>query len=405
MSTNGMPGAPDSNQTSHEQCVYSTQSASNSELVMQSQTQSLPQQQGQGQNWQRAVNKKRMRSSPENTNSRKRQTSINDYWLNSPVEISNMFEKLNNEESTDSEKLTDNNMRQNTIKAPPIFIEGVGNIISLKLLLDEIAKNQYTIRILRNNQVRIQPLATEKYIPIMEALKKKGTQGFTYQCKTDKKFKVVLRNMHSTINLVELKEQIEAKNHKVISITNIRHIKTKRPLPLFFIELEQKENNKDIYNINQLLNTIISFEQAYKKREIPQCTRCQAYGHTKNYCFKGPRCVKCAGNHMTNDCSKKGKLAEVKCYNCEGNHPASYKGCEVYKQLQQKLYPKLRPKKQIEQSENLNSIQEKQHPNITTARQIQPNTSNNTYAQITKKNINPSIIKGVTTITTITYNN
>lgn len=60
--------------------------------------------------------------------------------------------------------------------------------------------------------------------------------------------------------------------------------------------LEQKENNKDIYNINQLLNTIVSFEQAYKKREIPQCTRCQTYGHTKNYCFKGPRCVKYVGN-------------------------------------------------------------------------------------------------------------
>jgi hypothetical protein len=109
---------------------------------------------------------------------------------------------------------------------------------------------------------------------------------------------------------------------------------------------------------------------------------------------------------MTNDCSKKGKLTEVKCYNCEENHPANYKGCEVYKQLQQKLYPKLRLKKQIEQSENFNSIQQKQHPNIATARQIQPNTSNNTYAQITKRISNLLNIKRATKITIIiTYNN
>lgn len=29
----------------------------------------------------------------------------------------------------------------------------------------------------------------------------------------------------------------------------------------------------------------------------------------------------------------KQKFKEVKCYNCEGNHPASYKGYEVRKQL------------------------------------------------------------------------
>lgn len=34
----------------------------------------------------------------------------------------------------------------------------------------------------------------------MEALKQKGSQGYTYQCKADKKFKVVLRNMHPTID-------------------------------------------------------------------------------------------------------------------------------------------------------------------------------------------------------------
>ncbi|EFN69515.1 Nucleic-acid-binding protein from transposon X-element, partial [Camponotus floridanus] len=226
-------------------------------------------------------------------------------------------------------------------KSPPIFLDGVENIAPLKQAL-EVAKDQYVIKILRDNQVKLQSLTTAKYHPIMETLKQKGSQGYSYQCKADKKFKVVLRNMHSTIDINELKKEIEAHNHKVINITNIMEIKTKKPLPLFFIELQQKDN-KDIYKIKNLLNTIINFEQPYKKRNIVQCIRYQAYGHSKNYCFRGPRYVKCAEKHLTSACSRKQKFEEVICCNCRANHPANYKG-EVRKQLQQRLFPKLREK-------------------------------------------------------------
>lgn len=174
----------------------------------------------------------------------------------------------------------------------------------------------------------------------MEALKQKRSIGFTYQCKTDKKFKVLLRNMHPTANINEIKNEIEAKNHKIIRITNILETRTKKPLPLFFVELQQQHNNKDIYKINHLLNTIINFEELCEKRDTPQCTRCQAYGHTKNYCFRSPRCVKFAENHLTTD-PRKDRTNEVRYHNCGGNHPASYTGCEVRKQLQQRLFLRL----------------------------------------------------------------
>ena len=112
------------------------------------------------------------------------------------------------------------------------------------------------------------------------------------------------------------------------------------PLPLFFIELESNENNKNIYKINKLLNIIITFEPPKTKRDIQQCIRCQAYGHTKNYCFRNPACVKCADTHLTSNCPTSGKIDEVKCYNCNRNHLASYKGCII-----RKLYPTLRARK------------------------------------------------------------
>lgn len=51
---------------------------------------------------------------------------------------------------------------------------------------------------------------------------------------------------------------------------------------------------------------------------------------------------KCAGKHLTYNCLLEGKLENAKCFNFQSNHPASYKGCIVKKQLQQKLYPPLK---------------------------------------------------------------
>ena len=49
-------------------------------------------------------------------------------------------------------------------------------------------------------------------------------------------------------------------------------------------------------------------------------------------------------HHPTIDCTRKEKSKDVKCVLCEGNHPANYKGCTVYKDLQNKTFPPLRKK-------------------------------------------------------------
>ena len=61
----------------------------------------------------------------------------------------------------------------------------------------------------------------------------------------------------------------------------------------------------------------------------------------QNYCNNTPRCVKCIGNHLTKDCTRKSSGEGVICVNCQEHHPANYRGCVVHKQLQQKIYPAL----------------------------------------------------------------
>jgi hypothetical protein len=76
----------------------------------------------------------------------------------------------------------------------------------------------------------------------------------------------------------------------------------------------------------------IKFEPPKHKRDIAQCANYQRYGHAKNYCHLKPRCMKCTGDHLTNQSHRKERSSDVRCVLCGGNHPANYKGCTVYKE-------------------------------------------------------------------------
>ena len=182
----------------------------------------------------------------------------------------------------------------------------------------------------------------EIFRKVTRSLKEKNAWYHTFQLKTDKSYKAVIRGLHPKTNTGKISEELAKIGHQVRTINNINKYDTKQTLPLFVVELEPKNNNKEIYDIEKLLNTIVKVEPPRHKKEIPQCIRCQRYGHTKNYCNRTPACVKCAKNHLTIHCPSTGKIEEVKCYNCNGKHLASYKGCEARKQLQRKLFSPLR---------------------------------------------------------------
>jgi hypothetical protein len=104
----------------------------------------------------------------------------------------------------------------------------------------------------------------------------------------------------------------------------------KETLLLFMLTFDCKENMKTVFRINRIQGTTVKIEPLRKPNLIPQCKRCQLHGHTQKHCQRQPRCVKCAGKHLTADCKKKTR-AKPKCANCNLEHPASYRGCEVTK--------------------------------------------------------------------------
>lgn len=214
-------------------------------------------------------------------------------------------------------------------------------------LLNEKARDDYEIKILRDHQVKIQPTSIQAYETVVNELQGRGTEFHTYKPKQDRSFRVVLKNMHPHTDTDEIKNAIEDNGHKVINIWNIKDRTTKQPLPLFFIDLKPSPNNREIYSVKHLLHCRIVFEAPRPKRDIPQCANGQRYEHTKRFCHRRPRCVKCAEEHLILDCPRKGRSDQVKCVLCNGNHPANYKRCAVFKEIQKVKFPPLRSRNTI----------------------------------------------------------
>ena len=144
-----------------------------------------------------------------------------------------------------------------------------------------------------------------------------------YQPKKNRSFRTVLRGIHYSTDTNEIKSEIEKHGHKVVNIFNIKQTRTNIPLPLFFVDLKPSDN-REIYRIETLNYSKVKFEPPRTMQNIPQCSKCQRYGHTQAYCYHSPRCVKCAGNYPTKQCLRTEKSDAVKCVLCEGNHPANY---------------------------------------------------------------------------------
>jgi hypothetical protein len=71
--------------------------------------------------------------------------------------------------------------QRTTPRAPPIFVAGVQNVQPHKELLVTIAGNDFELKVLQGNQVKIQPKSSDKYTTIIKALAEKRTKFHTCQ--------------------------------------------------------------------------------------------------------------------------------------------------------------------------------------------------------------------------------
>lgn len=253
----------------------------------------------------------------------------------SSINNNNRFAELQNEDEDDNSDSEDNNNEQKSEpKLPPIFIPMVNNIKSMINTFSKIVSlDDFNYKSMSDGQIRIMPKNVETYRNLVKYLNEKNLFFHTYQLKEERSFRVVIKKLHYSTPLAEIKTCIEKLGLKVRNIINVRYRYTKQPLSVFYVDLDPNYDNKKIYDMRYLNSAVVSIEPPRKCNDLIQCHRCQEFGHTRSYCKKPPRCVKCGLGHLTIDCQKDENVPP-RCVHCLQDHTANYKGCRVYKHIQ-----------------------------------------------------------------------
>lgn len=276
-------------------------------------------------------------------------------------------------------------------KPPPVIISNLANYNVINKALE--SKNlKFKANIMNNKQVKINVETDNEYRELTKWLNEAKIEWHTYENKQNRPIRVMVRGLHPTCDPKDIMVELANKGFDVLDVVNkIKKYKNEEGkeyitrLPLFMMTFNNMEEIKKIYEIQFLHNLRVKIEPLKSGRLIPQCKRCQSFGHTQKFCQRKPMCVKCAEPHLTADC-KKAINTQPKCSNCKKDHPANYRGCVIAKELQKRR--NLNRKQKEEQTSQPKSNIAKRVPGVTYAQTVQ---ISNEKTEINQKKDNGSI--------------
>jgi len=225
---------------------------------------------------------------------------------------------------------------------PPIMLNDVKDLKLLRSKLAASSKGGFVIKLLNNGVCKVSTHNSDDYRATTKMLKDEKFSWYSYEDKSSRPIKVIVKNLHHSFDKASIVGDLLEQGFKSIDAINKCSWKTKEPLDIFLLVFDSTEDISKIFQIKSILNTIVKIEPVKSSKLIVQCKNCQLFGHTKNFCGKTARCVKCLGKHATSDCTK--TVDEPpKCCNCGMGHPANYRGCMVAKELQKIKDAKSKP--------------------------------------------------------------
>lgn len=269
---------------------------------------------------------------------------------NAPITTRNAFEILMNTDlskspknskqlpqNTNNRKTKSNPAKTTTkVKPPPIKVQAVFK--DPKEAMESMktgAKEEITFHI-RPSGIDIYTQCEEDFTSIKQKLAESKTPFFTYTTKGDRPVRIVLKGVHSSFTPLEIKEELIAKNVPVTEVYPM-YKKGKVPIDMFLVHLSKNAKVNEIKNnVKYMLNQVIRWTPYEKKNIGTQCRKCQSFGHAATNCGMLYRCVKCTHKHDPNECPLDDN-SPPKCVNCNENHTANSKNCNVYKEYVSKI--------------------------------------------------------------------
>ncbi|GFY23236.1 probable RNA-directed DNA polymerase from transposon X-element [Trichonephila clavipes] len=186
-------------------------------------------------------------------------------------------------------------------RIPPFFISPKGDwrqLVALAKLIAPSFQSQMSGRFLK-----VTVADDVDYRALSHWLESSGVEFKSFMLKQDRPVKVVLRGLPFNTEPEDIKTEIEAEGFKVLKISQMKNYRTKAPMPLFYLQIQNGADAAKIYDFTELFGTRIEVKPFDRGNKVNQCWRCQGWFHSSEVCHLPPRCVKCAGPHSAKDCT------------------------------------------------------------------------------------------------------
>ncbi|RVE43703.1 hypothetical protein evm_011657 [Chilo suppressalis] len=137
--------------------------------------------------------------------------------------------------------------------------------------------------------------------------------------------KVVLRGLPNNVNIVALKSAFRAASIPVKRVHKMHLKEAGKEKSYILAVLPLKTQATKFFKIKSIFGRQVTIEPPLSKSK--QCHRCQRWGHSQRFCRGEVKCVKCAGDHLSKNCTLDRVTQPPKCVNCGGGHTASFRLC------------------------------------------------------------------------------
>ena len=147
----------------------------------------------------------------------------------------------------------------------------------------------------------------------------------------EKRHRVVAIGVHQTISEDDIKSELAKSNIKIIQVQRLKF--NGQPTRKVVVEFDNEQDMKiALFNGIYFGRIRVRCESYRTTPPVTQCYKCQGFNHIAKDCKNNQKCVRCAGAHKSTDCPDKNKEAlKIKCSNCHGNHVASSRECQKFK--------------------------------------------------------------------------
>lgn len=211
------------------------------------------------------------------------------------------------------------------LSPPPIFVY-TNNTKETLNILSNCCKHKYSTKLNDHLSIKATDINDQKLI--VESLKARKIEFFTYDAKKERPLKIVIKYVPTDLDIHEIADDLRVQGLSFISAT---FVKQKFPdgrrnkIPLILLYVAKTSVGEFYQKLNYVLKVNISVEP-YSNKHFTQCCNCQQVNNSSACCHLIAKCVKCGEQHPSRDC-KKSKDTAIICANCGNEHTANYRGC------------------------------------------------------------------------------